>query len=115
MMLGMMLKDKEVSPVYVKGDLEECCKLIGCSSIEAPCRAIGGRRMTIICDEEGLLKKDLRTSAVCDDACEKLVGTLIILGLPDSDGNLTELKVGDINAANRAIDDDGVLHYSIRS
>ena len=112
---GMLIKGGKASHERLAGSLSSLTKLIGCEYVEMPCRLIKGKKALIVCDEEGLLKSELETSAVCDDANERMVGALLVVGVSDKKGNLTSLSKAEMAAVQDAVDENGLLHYSIRN
>ena len=83
---------KEVNPQ----GLQDYYEMIGCDCIDIVSRRIGKKRYEIICDDEGLLTDDPLISAIDDMGQVMLVGSLIICGLANSEGDLTELSDSDI-------------------
>lgn len=94
-------------PRTVEDSLSSFYQLLHCSSIEIVTRRIGAaqrtgscgrtyREYSIICDEEGALLEDPLISAIDDYGNVMLVGSLLIVGLPDDEGELTGLTDEDI-------------------
>lgn len=85
-------KDCPFDVIEIKDNLKTLQKLIGCTAIDIVQREIGGERLSVICDDEGLLKDKPKLSAIWwpSGSCA-LVGNLIIAGLPDEEGELTSL------------------------
>lgn len=93
-------------PRTIEDSLTSFYQLLHCSSIEIVTRRIGAartgphgrgyRRYSIICDEEGALLEDPKISAINDYGDVMLVGSLLIVGLPDDEGELTDLMDEDI-------------------
>lgn len=76
--------------------LEDYYKLIGCRCIDIVTRKIGRKWFDIICDDEGLFSNDPLISAIDDMGNPMLVGNLIVCGLADDEGELTDLKPADV-------------------
>ena len=94
--------NKETKVVDVN-TLEDYYQLIGCRCIDIVTRKIGRKVYDIICDDEGLLKDDPFISAIDDFGRVMLVGSLIICGLADSEGELTALTTKDVNYIKKRI------------
>lgn len=101
-------------PRTVEDSLSAFYQLLHCSSIEIVTRRIGSayrtgaygrgyRRYSIICDEEGALIEDPKISAINDYGDVMLVGSLLIVGLPDDEGELTDLTDDDIKHIRRYV------------
>jgi len=75
----------------IRDELSEFYRLIGCDCIDIVSRSIGGVEFDIICDDEGLFAESPRISAVDRLGNVMLVGSLIVTGPADEDGNLTDL------------------------
>lgn len=79
-------------------ELQAFYDLLNCSYIECPVRVFKGKRLVVICDEEGTLKSDAKLSGVATDKgrYEFLVGNLFVVG---SDGeNFRSLDSEEIGA-----------------
>jgi len=95
-------------------DLEDYYKLIGCRVIDIVSRKIGKKWYDIIVDDEGLLKEDPIISAIDDYGRVMLVGSLIICGLADMEGELTDLSDNDVKyIKNRIQSMDSRLHEDL--
>lgn len=81
-------KGKFLKRIIIENDLDTFYRLIGCQTIDIVIRSVHGRKISIICDDEGLFNENPRISAI---GCGNLVGNLIFTGLPDEDGNLTDI------------------------
>ena len=101
-------------PRTVEDSLTSFYQLLHCSSIEIVTRRVGHarqigpyerrfRKYSIICDEEGALIEDPKISAINDYGDVMLVGSLLIVGLPDDDGELTDLTDDDIKHISRNV------------
>ena len=83
--------------------LDDYYDLIGCRLIDIPARRIGEKWFNIICDDEGALKDYPRVSAIDDHCNTQLVGSLIITGGVDEEGELLPLSEDDIIYLSRYI------------
>lgn len=80
----------------IQNDIEEWYDVIGADLVEIVSGRINGHRVVVICDEDGKLKKNVRsqvTGFITHGAkpVSELVGTLIVAGAPDMEGNITSL------------------------
>lgn len=81
----------------VKADgLDDFYRLIDCDTIDIVTRKIGRRYYDIICDDNGLFADGPKISAIDDCGSIMLVGNLLIAGLHDEEGELTDLTDDDI-------------------
>lgn len=95
-MLLIDVKNSGVCVVRADG-LDDYYKLIDCRCIDIVSRRIGENVYDIICDDEGLLVDSPRVSAVDSAGQPMLVGNLLIAGLADEEGHLTDLTADDID------------------
>lgn len=96
-MKGILLdiKNNEVRTVEANG-LYDYYEMLNCDTIDIVRRRIGRRWYEIICDDEGLMKSDIKISAIGNLGNTMLVGSLLICGLVDEEGELTDLTDADI-------------------
>lgn len=83
--------------VNIPNDLNTFYKVLGCQYIDITVRRIGTKTVEIICDDEGLLVDSPKISAINNLGQAQLVGSLLIVGVGDSDGNLTSLSNNEAN------------------
>jgi len=83
--------------------LEDYYKMIGCRCIDIVTRKIGRKYYDIVCDDEGTFVDDPLISAIDDFGRVMLVGSLIICGRADSEGELTDLDANDIKYIKKRI------------
>ena len=76
--------------------LEDYYKMINCRCIDIVTRKIGRKWYDIICDDEGTFVEDPLISAIDNLGRAMLVGNLIICGLANDEGELTDLDANDI-------------------
>ena len=87
--------------------LDEIYRLINCDCITTAVRRIGGHRVVIVCDNEGLLKPDNDVAIVTigdrtNDVVEQIVGNVLIVGEGDEDFiSLTEEEIEDVLDASK--------------
>ena len=89
------VKNNIVREVNVN-NLEDYYSLIDCRCIDIVNREINGKSYDIVCDDEALLKNDIRLSAVDMNGNPMLNGNLIVAGEADENGELTDLTDDDI-------------------
>lgn len=99
------VKDK-VEVVEFEPTLENYYRMLHCDMIEIAVRKIGvrnGKVFDIVCDEEGLFKPDNKISAINDLGKVMLVGSLLVVGLADEEGDETSLSEADALYVQRFI------------
>jgi len=99
--------------VDIVPELDTYYDMLHCRTIDIVNRGFGQKgktRFDIICDDEGLFADDPRISAI--DALGKpmLVGSLLVVGEPDDDGNETSLTDEDVRLLERY-----TMHLSTRN
>ncbi len=90
-----MFKNNELSFIEIENDLDTFYELLEVDCIDIVSRPIGnnGKRFDIICDDEGLFKKDNVPSYIMFDdnrATEVILGNIIIAN-DDNDGCLSSI------------------------
>lgn len=83
--------------------LSDYYEMLRCRTIDIVTRKIGRKWYDIIVDDEGLLKEDPLISAIDDFGRVMLVGSLIICGVADDEGELTDLNANDIQYIKKRI------------
>lgn len=91
------IENDKVEVVEFEPKLENYYSMLHCTTIDIACRKIGrkGRAFDIVCDDEGLYKQDNKISAINNLGKVMLVGSLLIVGLADEEGNETSLNDED--------------------
>jgi len=97
------------------GDTDEgapLAEIIGCDLFDMPRRTVGGRTYTMVVDDEGLLKERSTVAVWVRGlrAVETLVGDMLIMGAPRTDGWCTGLTDEDVENIEAHIK-GGVLVY----
>lgn len=91
--------NNEAKVVEFEPTLENYYKLLHCDMIEYATRVIGpkgrGKEFDIVCDEEGTFKEGNKISAIDNIGKAMLVGSLLVVGPADDEGNDTSLSDGD--------------------
>lgn len=89
----------------ITDSLETFYELIGCQLVEFATRSIGRKRryFDIICDEEGVFVDSPYISAINEYGDPMLVGSLIIIGGADDEGELVGLTDNDIAYIKRFV------------
>lgn len=96
-MKGLLLdiKNNKTQVVEAEG-LEQYYELLSCQIVDIVNRRIGRKRFEIICDDEGIFKEDCKISAINNLGQPMLVGSLLICGKADMEGELTSLTDKEI-------------------
>lgn len=81
--------------VNVPDKLDVFYALLGCSCIDIVQRKVGTKTVDIICDDEGLFQEPAKISAIDNLGHAQLVGSILIVGTADAEGNLTSLSKAD--------------------
>lgn len=91
--LGVLInpKERKAEKVTFKPTLDEYYRLLGCDLIDYGQRCVGGTNVTIVCDDEGNFDSTNVVSAVDKDRCTMFVGTILVIGFDNVDGNDTGL------------------------
>ena len=86
---------KEVGKIEC--NLSEIRRLIGCNSLDSTVRTFNGVPYRILCDDVGYFAAQPKLSAYCGTQpnCH-LVGNLVVCGMEDEEGWLTDLTDEDI-------------------
>ena len=82
--------------IDIPDELETYYKLCQCTCIDIVTRKIGKNPYSIVCDDEGLFVDSPKISAVDETYQPQLVGNLVICGMPNDDGELTEQTDSDV-------------------
>ena len=102
--------NNKASVVTVEDALKSYYSILHCDLIDIQTRRIGGRTYTIVCDDEGLLKKPVKISALNDMGDPMFVGNLFIVKTGD-DYELTGLNDDDIKHLNQHIHMQGTIRF----
>lgn len=96
--MKMLLLDVQNDKVEVvnAGGLDDYYRLLSVDLVDIVSRKIGGEYYEIICDDEGLLKANPKISAINNLGEPMLVGSLLIAGGVDIEGNLEPLEDEDV-------------------
>lgn len=97
--------------------LDNYYKLLHCDKIEYATRKIGaGNRLKefdIVCDEEGKFKEDNKISAIDNLGRPMLVGSLLVVGPADDEGDETSLSDGDCEYVMERIQKMNTMKYPL--
>ena len=77
--------------IDIEDNLNVFYKMLNCKTIDIVTRKIGNNYYDIICDDNGLWKDVPKTSAIDNKNKSALVGNLLVVGLPNDDGDLQGL------------------------
>lgn len=94
-MRALLIKGLDVTEVEANG-LEDYYRLMEVDIIDIVTREIGGKFYDIICDDEGLLKEKPIPTMFDSEKQPMIFGNIIIAGLADDEGNMTDLTDEDI-------------------
>lgn len=94
-MRGLLIKGMNVTEVQAS-ELEDYYRLMEIDTIDIVTREINGKYYDIICDDEGLLKEHPIPTVFDIDRKPMIFGNIIIAGLADETGNMTDLTDEDI-------------------
>lgn len=107
----------EHKEVAIDDSLKTFYDMLDCDMVEMPYRNVGGNTYSFICDEEGLLKgSDNIRIAACTQSDlifglrYALVGSVLIVGCANDEGELTSLTKEDIEIIEKNIT---VLRYTV--
>lgn len=89
------VNERKAMPIDIDPTLENMYATLNVGTIDIVVRRIKGKEFDIVCDDEGLLKDDIRPSAISPEGKVMLVGNLLFFH-HDNEGNLTELSGEDI-------------------
>lgn len=67
--------------------LKEYYKLIGCDCIDITSRKIGGKFFDLVVDDNGLYSDNAIVSAMDGDGEPRIVGNIVVMNVPDEDGD----------------------------
>lgn len=95
---GVLIDVNATDPkvIEIEDRLENFYDILNCHCIDIVTRKIGNVPFDIICDDNGLLKENPILTGMSFDEQSHLFGNLLIVGLADSEGNLTSLSAADI-------------------
>ena len=87
---------QEHRKVEIEDSLETYYRMLHCDCIDIVKRAVGPEKILyeIVCDDNGALHKN-RISAIDRNGAAQLVGSLMVTGLADENGDLTSLSDDD--------------------
>ena len=103
-MKGLLLNlNDNKTEVVEANSLQDYYDLIGCNLIEIVNRKIGRKRFEIVCDEEGTFVSEPKISAIDNWGAPMFVGSLLICGQTDEEGELTDLSTNDIDYIQKRI------------
>lgn len=95
-MRGLLIKGMDVMEVQAN-ELEDYYRLMEIDCIDIVTREIGGKLYDIICDDEALLKEKPIPTVLDTENMPMIFGNIIVAGLADETGNMTDLTDEDID------------------
>ena len=92
-------KNQIARSVETEDELDALYSLLDCDMIEIHAITIAGnpKVFDVVMDEEGTFKADPKISAINEEGQPMFVGSLLITGTADKEGNLTDLTEDDID------------------
>lgn len=93
---GVLLSKDGAFLVHYTDDLQTLYKMLGCSCIDIVTRKVEGKPFDFVVDDEGRMKDGNHIQAVSTGASEVLVGNILIAGLADENGDLTDVSMTDL-------------------
>lgn len=99
---------EELKVVEVDANLEGYYKVLNCEMIEVITREFSGKRLVVICDENGLFKSNNKVAIATydksnkDRAIEQIVGNVLIVDYFTEDEDFESLNDEEINAVFEA-------------
>ena len=102
---------KTAKLVTITDSLECYYPTLHCDLIDIVDRRIGGKRYTIICDDEALLRDDPLISAIGDLGNPMLVGALLVVNSDRHAGTLLSLEQSDIDHISKHIHHHGTRRH----
>lgn len=94
-MRGLLIKGMNATEVQANG-LKDYYRLMEIDLIDIVVREIGGKYYDVICDDEALLKENPIPTMLDTERMPMIFGNIIIAGLADEEGNMTDLTDEDI-------------------
>lgn len=110
---GVLLTKDGAFLVHYTDDLETLYKMLGCSCIDIVTRSVKRKKFDFIIDDEGRMKDGNHIQAVSSLGSEVLLGNILIAGLADEDGDLTDLSGMDLGRIAPSIYDGHILIYDL--
>lgn len=95
-MRGLLIKGLSVTDVHAN-ELDDYYRLLEVDTIDIVTRKINGKYFDIVCDDEALFKTYPVPTVFDTDKQPMIFGNIIIAGLADDAGNMTDLTDEDIN------------------
>lgn len=90
-MKGLLITKDKAELVDYDGSLERYYELLKCDIISITYRAVNGKEICIVCDDEGLFKEGNFISAVDTDFQPALVGNLLVVSVNEGEDLETEI------------------------
>lgn len=109
---GVLLTKEGAFLVDYTDDLETLYTMLECHTIDIVTRYLYRKPFDFVVDDEGLLKDGNHLQAVSSKRSESLFGNILISGIADDDGNLTDLSAMDLVLIAQSIF-AGILIYDL--
>ena len=104
---------EDIGPCKDKDEGVRYCDIIDCDMFDVVRRVVGGKDYMFVVDDEGLLTGRLPVARGVHEGAtvEALVGTMVIVGMPDGDGWCQSLSDEDVENIESHIQ-GGLLVYA---
>ena len=94
---GVLISQNGAFLVHYTDDLQTLYKMLGCNVIDIITRDICKKPFDFIVDDEGLMKdENFLTALSLGNAKEELYGNILICGIADENGDLTDISGMDL-------------------
>lgn len=93
---GVLLTKDGAFLVHYTDDLKTLYTMLDCRYIDIVTRSVNRKQFDFVVDDEGLMKEYNHLQAISSERQERLFGNILIAGLADDDGNLTDLSAMDL-------------------
>ena len=95
-------KDGSFSVTEIENRLDSYYPIIDCNTINIVSRRFAGRRLDVICDDEGLFTDHPVVTAIDTEYHPMLVGTIVIVR-HDDEGETVSLTSEDVKAVRKSL------------
>lgn len=110
---GVLLTKEGAFLVHYTDNLDTLYTMLDCDVMDIVTRNVKGKPFNLLVDDEGALKDANHIQGVSSDAKEVLLGNILIAGLADDDGNLTDVSAADLGRIAPSIWDGRILIYDL--
>ena len=93
---GVLISQNGAFLVHYTDDLETIYKMLNCSCIDIITRDISKKPFDFVVDDEALMKDNNFLTAISKGRKEILWGNILICGIADENGDLTDVSLTDL-------------------